>query len=286
MAKGDKLSFVSSKTEQEAKAVTSGGAIHFTNDTHRIFMDGEMYGGMTDEQKDMLLTQAQKDYLNGILQDQIINNYVVSVKSSASTVTPGTNITFTITTKYSGTAVKPDSISAKYNGNTVQLSNSSTGTYTYTTAANTGSCQLSVSTTYTAEGIAIDKSASATTNVRNLIKYCWASVDTLTAANMNTVCKNNNNQVGFETKTITTSAKGTYTWTNANTGYYFLLIPQTPAAVTTPTSLTGSNPQGVEGPLPVYFVKQSDNVTYDGVTYTIFRIKDEQVASTHTITFN
>lgn len=286
MAKGDKLSFVASKTEQEAKAVTSGGAIHFTKDTNRIFMDGKMYGGMTDEQKAMLLTQSQKDYLNGILQDQIINNYVVSVKASSNTVTPGTSITFTITTKYSGTAVKPDSISAKYNGNTVQLSSSTTGTYTYTVSATTASCQLSVSSTYTAEGIAIDKSASATTNVRNLIKYCWASVDTLTATNMNTACKNNSNQVGFETKTITTTAKGTYTWTNANTGYYFLLIPQTPSAVTTPTSLTGSNPQGIEGPLPVYFVKQSANVTYDGVTYTIFRIKDEQVASTHTITFN
>ena len=45
------------------------------------------------------------------------------------------------------------------------------------------------------------------------------------------------------------------------------------------SSLVSSNPQGTEGPIPVFFEKQS----IPG--YTVFRISDAQAPSTHTIKF-
>lgn len=280
MAKGDKLSFVSSKTEIEAKNIKTGGAIHFTKDTHSIFMDGIEYGGLTD---------AQENYLNTKVREQVISNLTIEINSNK-LIYPKNDGTLEamVHIKYLNQYETPKTMTYTINNNTYDsiVENPSTGKYVIKIPENINSNDIniavSVEYSHETEGI-INKSAVYTIYIRPNVLHCWANVEFLDVNNIATVCKNNHNIIGFETNDVSLSAKGTYTWINKSEGYYYLLIP---SSVDIPSSLLKNPPQGIEGPLPVYFVRQLSDVTYKNILYRIFRIVDKQIASIHTIIFD
>ncbi|MCE8465890.1 hypothetical protein J8871_12345 [Bacteroides nordii] len=128
--------------------------------------------------------------------------------------------------------------------------------------------------TFTATGVynGISKNASASIHAYYLIRHGVSSSTSLTAAQIKALTG----------KDPQASAAGDYTWTFTANSYAYICIP---AGVTIPNSLNQSQPQGVEGPLPVLFTKLTA-VTVDGVVYDVFRIADAQGVSTHTVKFS
>ena len=123
----------------------------------------------------------------------------------------------------------------------------------------------------------ITKSASKDVYAYHKIRFGVNALAELTA-----VSSAQNAMAGFTTRGPQSSAGGTYDFTFTDNTYAYVMIP---TGVNVPTSLAGSEPQGVEGPLPVPFKKMNDFV-WNGVTYKQYRIASPQKASTHKVVFN
>lgn len=123
----------------------------------------------------------------------------------------------------------------------------------------------------------ITKSATKTVAAYHKIRFGVSALAELTA-----VSSAQDAMAGFTTRGPQSSAGGTYDFTFTDNTYAYVMIP---TGVNVPSSLAGSEPQGVEGPLPVPFKKMTDFV-WNGVTYKQYRIASPQKASTHKVVFN
>lgn len=123
----------------------------------------------------------------------------------------------------------------------------------------------------------ITKSATKTVAAYHKIRFGVSELTELTA-----VSSAQDAMAAFTTRGPQSSAGGTYDFTFTDNTYAYVMIP---TGVNVPNSLAGSEPQGVEGPLPVPFKKMNDFV-WNGVTYKQYRIASPQKASTHKVVFN
>lgn len=270
------VGFNQSSTEAQALGTSANAStIYFTTDTKAIVVNGNKYGGY--------LSKAQEDYLKEKIEEEIQSKFAVSLSANTNPQAVGSPITYTVNVKYDNTAVDPTSISATVNGSTVTPTKSSTGVYTITvncTTATDGQYAgldqaVVVNASYTKDGVACTSSASSTARFRAHVLYGVSTAETLTLPIPTAFSK---------VEKALTSA-GTYTWTNSDAeAYYYICIPN---GTTIAASLDQTKPQGVEGPLPVYFNKQSNTLKDTKVTYTVYRIADKQAkGSTHTIKFS
>ncbi|EJX07778.1 hypothetical protein EVA_04113 [gut metagenome] len=122
----------------------------------------------------------------------------------------------------------------------------------------------------------ITKTGSKTVAAYHKIRFGVSALAELT-----TTSTSQDAMAGFTTRGPQSGAGGTYDFTFTDNTYAYVMVP---TDVSLPNSLTGSEPQGVEGPLPVPFKKMNDFV-WNGVTYKQFRIASPQKASTHKIVF-
>lgn len=123
----------------------------------------------------------------------------------------------------------------------------------------------------------VTKTASKDVYAYHKIRFGVSELTELTA-----VSSAQDAMAAFTTRGPQSSAAGTYSFTFTDNTYAYVMIP---TGVNVPTSLAGSEPQGVEGPLPVPFKKMNDFV-WNGVTYKQYRIASPQKASTHKVVFN
>ena len=268
-ATGKTFEVYASKTEEEAKALaeTSPGAMCLTKDKKSIVFNGEVYSG--DK-----LTAWQKDYL--AKQEQAATEAKFSLQlavSPGATFVKGVSTEQTVTVKatFDGKAV--DLQSLKGTGVLADLADlskwtkSSTGVYTVKKP-------VSDASTFGIEGAynGIKKTGTKTVQAYYLIKYGVSTKGTLAAADIRTL----------GSRGPQASAAGSYDFSLTANSYAYVCIPD---GVSIPGSLNQSKPQGVEGPLPVFFTNQG-KVTDGSITYTVFRIADMQAASSHTIKFS
>lgn len=123
----------------------------------------------------------------------------------------------------------------------------------------------------------ITKTASKDVYAYHKIRFGVCALEELT-----TTSTSQDAMAAFQTRGPQSSAGGTYDFTFTDNTYAYIMIP---TGVSVPSSLAGSDPQGVEGPLPVPFKKMNDFV-WKGVTYKQYRIASAQKASTHKVVFN
>ena len=268
-AVGQTFEVYASKNEADALALASEnpGAMCFTPDKKSIVFNGEVYGGdkLTDWQKEYLAGQEQADKEARFSLAVALNPGATFVKGTS------TKVTVTVTAKYDNAA--KDLSALKGTGALADLTSLSqftkkgTGVYTAEKTITAGQT-FGVQGTYSG----ITKSASKTIQAYSLIKYGCSTKATLAAGDI----------AGLGSKGPQASAAGEYGFTFPANSYAYVCIPE---GVTIPGSLDGSQPQGAEGPLPVFFTKQG-TVASGGITYTVFRIADMQAASTHTIKFS
>lgn len=270
---GQTFEVYASKNEADAKALASSkpGAMCFATDTTHIVFNGKAYGGDA-------LTSWQKEYLKR--QEQAEKEAKLSVAVS---VEPSgfvekdvtTSFTATVTVKYDGKAADATALSGTgmlanfaltTSGGKTAFTKTGTGTYTAKVSGTSGG---TFGVSATSNGVT--KSASATVSAYYRTYYGVNGASSVDAAKIKAMSSR-----------IQASAAGEYTFTFTANTYAYVCIPD---GVKVPGSLSGSKPQGVEGPLPVYFTKQG-TVAVDGVNYTVFRIADMQAASTHTIKFS
>lgn len=198
-------------------------------------------------------------------------------------------LTVRVTTKFNGAAVDSNSSGGgtfTIGGKTAAFTKKSTGVYEcviYSGNPETSTPQkvyynggFTVKADCSPNGIT--KSATKTVAAYHKIRYGVSALTELTA-----VSSAQDAMAGFQTRGPQSSV-GTdpYTFTFPNNTYAYVMIP---TGVNVPKSLAGSEPQGVEGPLPVPFKKMNDFV-WNGVTYKQYRIASPQKASTHKVVFN
>lgn len=124
----------------------------------------------------------------------------------------------------------------------------------------------------------ITKTASKDVYAYHKIRFGVSELTELTA-----VSSAQDAMAGFQTRGPQSSVGADpYTFTFPNNTYAYVMIP---TGVNVPNSLAGSDPHGVEGPLPVPFMKMDDFV-WNGVTYKQYRIASAQQPSTHSVVFN
>lgn len=197
-------------------------------------------------------------------------------------------LTVRVTTKFNGAAVDSNSSGGgtfTIGGKTAAFTKKSTGVYEcviYSGNPETSTPQkvyynggFTVKADCSPNGIT--KSATKTVAAYHKIRYGVSALAELTA-----VSSAQDAMAAFTTRGPQSSAGGTYDFTFTDNTYAYVMIP---TGVNVPTSLAGSEPQGVEGPLPVPFKKMNDFVWND-VTYKQYRIASPQKASTHKVVFN
>lgn len=197
-------------------------------------------------------------------------------------------LTVRVTTKFNGAAVDSNSSGGgtfTIGGKSAAFTKKSTGVYEcviYSGNPETSTPQkvyyngaFKVVATCSPQGIT--KTASKDFYAYHKIRFGVTALAELTA-----VSSAQDAMAGFTTRGPQSSAGGTYDFTFTDNTYAYVMIP---TGVNVPTSLAGSEPQGVEGPLPVPFKKMNDFV-WNGVTYKQYRIASPQKASTHKVVFN
>lgn len=197
-------------------------------------------------------------------------------------------LTVRVTTKFNGAAVDSNSSGGgtfTIGGKSAAFTKKSTGVYEcviYSGNPETSTPQkvyyngaFKVVATCSPQGIT--KSASKDVYAYHKIRFGVSELTELTA-----VSSAQDAMAGFTTRGPQSSAGGTYDFTFTDNTYAYVMIP---TGVNVPNSLAGSEPQGVEGPLPVPFKKMNDFV-WNGVTYKQYRIASPQKASTHKVVFN
>ena len=253
----NQVKFSRNKTSAEALGSEDPDVIYFTSDKHEIVMGGDVYGGGLEKDK--------KDYLDKLYEDYQKSLFTVTVSSSKSIVNPGTEVTITVTVRNNGVNCPSDSgVSGNGFLGSRSFTESSVGVYKTTAQVS----QIGVNTSeITVSYNGIVKKVSVSVSCYNNIIYGWSTEETTTGSDLR----------GASSKGPQASCAGEYNFRNTEDGYYFLLIP---AGVSIASSLSGSKPQGTEGPIPVYFVRQ------EIPGYTVFRIEDKQAPSEHTIKFS
>lgn len=194
-------------------------------------------------------------------------------------------LTVRVTTKYNDTLEDSTSIpTIKIGAQAVRYTKKSKGVYECVIAKGTSPSTeeqayynggFTVTATCSPKGIT--KTASKTVYAYHKIRYGVSELEELTTTNTS-----QDAMAAFTTRGPQSSAGGTYDFTFTDNTYAYVMIP---TGVNVPTSLAGSEPQGVEGPLPVPFKKMNDFV-WNGVTYKQYRIASPQKASTHKVVFN
>lgn len=252
-----------------------------------LYFNGERLG----------MNELETDYLKRKLNEE--NAAKASVVIEVFNGTTGVNtldkdalpaqLTVRVTTKFNGAAVDSNSSGGgtfTIGGKSAAFTKKSTGVYEcviYSGNPETSTPQkvyynggFTVKADCSPNGIT--KSATKTVAAYHKIRYGVSALTELTA-----VSSAQDAMAGFQTRGPQSSV-GTdpYTFTFPNNTYAYVMIP---TGVNVPKSLAGSEPQGVEGPLPVPFKKMNDFV-WNGVTYKQYRIASPQKASTHKVVFN
>lgn len=252
-----------------------------------LYFNGERLG----------MNELETDYLQRKLNEE--NAAKSSVVIEVFNGTTGVNtldkdalpaqLTVRVTTKFNGAAVDSNSSGGgtfTIGGKSAAFTKNSTGVYEcviYSGNPETSTPQkvyyngaFKVVATCSPQGIT--KTASKDVYAYHKIRFGVSELTELTA-----VSSAQDAMAGFQTRGPQSSV-GTdpYTFTFPNNTYAYVMIP---TGVNVPTSLAGSEPQGVEGPLPVPFKKMNDFV-WNGVTYKQYRIASPQKASTHKVVFN
>ena len=198
-------------------------------------------------------------------------------------------LTVRVTTKFNGAAVDSNSSGGgtfTIGGKSAAFTKKSTGVYEcviYSGNPETSTPQkvyyngaFKVVATCSPQGIT--KSASKDVYAYHKIRFGVSELTELTA-----VSSAQDAMAGFQTRGPQSSVGADpYTFTFPNNTYAYVMIP---TGVNVPNSLAGSDPHGVEGPLPVPFMKMDDFV-WNGVTYKQYRIASAQQPSTHSVVFN
>lgn len=253
------VKFSRGKTEVEALRSEDGNVIYFTKDSHSIVMGGKLYGSSIESEK--------KEYLDKLYSDYIESLFTISSSVSSSTVNPGTEVTITVTVKNSGINCSSDSplvCTGFLNGST--FTEVSPGLYRLSVRIESVGIYTS---TITAEYSGIKKSCSVTISCYGNIIYGWSSSSSISSIS---------DIVDASSYGPASSSVGEFKFSNSGIGYYYFLIP---TGTKIASSLERSEPQGVEGPIPVYFTRQSDIPGY-----VVFRISDAQSPSEHNIKFS
>lgn len=193
-------------------------------------------------------------------------------------------LTVRVTTKYNDTLEDSTSLpTIKIGTQAVRYTKKSKGVYECVIAKGTSPSTeeqayynggFTVTATCSPKGIT--KTASKDVYAYHKIRYGVSALEELTTTSIS-----QDAMAGFQTRGPQSTAAGTYSFTFPNNTYAYVMIP---TGVNVPTSLAGSDPQGVEGPLPVPFKKMNDFV-WKGVTYKQYRIAGAQQPSTHTVVF-
>lgn len=257
-----------------------------------LYFNGERLG----------MNELETDYLKRKLNEE--NAAKASVVIEVLNGTSGVNtldkdalpaqLTVRVTTKFNGAAVDSNSSgggtftivdTSSKNEYSAKFTKKSTGVYEcviYSGAPESSTPEkvyyngaFKVVATCSPKGIT--KTASKDVYAYHKIRYGVSALTELTA-----VSSAQDAMAGFTTRGPQSSAGGTYDFTFTDNTYAYVMIP---TGVNVPTSLAGSEPQGVEGPLPVPFKKMTDFV-WNGVTYKQYRIASPQKASTHKVVFN
>lgn len=194
-------------------------------------------------------------------------------------------LTVRVTTKYNGEAEENTSLpTIKIGTQAVRYTKKSKGVYECVIAKGTSPSTeeqayynggFTVTATCSPKGIT--KTASKDVYAYHKIRYGVSALEELT-----TTSDSQDAMAGFQTRGPQSSAAGEYSFTFPNNTYAYVMIP---TGVNVPKSLAGSDPYGIEDPLPVPFKKMNDFV-WNGVKYKQYRIAGAQQPSTHTVVFN
>lgn len=248
-----------------------------------LYFNGERLG-MNEAEADYL--KKQVDAENAAKASVVIEvfNGLTPVNTLDKDALPA-QLTVRVTTKYNGKLEDSTSLpTIKIGTQAVRYTKKSTGVYECVIAKGTSPSTedqayynggFTVTATCSPKGIT--KTASKTVYAYHKIRYGVSALEELT-----TTSTSQDAMAGFQTRGPQSSAGGTYDFTFTDNTYAYVMIP---TGVNVPTSLAGSEPQGVEGPLPVPFKKMNDFV-WNGVTYKQYRIASPQKASTHKVVFN
>lgn len=251
-----------------------------------LYFNGERLG----------MNELETDYLKRKLNEE--NAAKASVVIEVFNGTTGVNtldkdalpaqLTVRVTTKFNGAAVDSNSSGGgtfTIGGKSAAFTKKSTGVYEcviYSGNPETSTPQkvyynggFTVTATCSPQGIT--KTASKDVYAYHKIRFGVSELTELTA-----VSSAQDAMAGFQTRGPQSSAAGEYSFTFPNNTYAYVMIP---TGVNVPKSLAGSDPQGVEGVIPVPFKKMNDFV-WNGVTYKQYRIAGAQQPSTHTVVFN
>lgn len=248
-----------------------------------LYFNGERLG-MNEAEADYLKKQvAAENEKKASVVIEVFNG-LTGVNTLDKDALPA-QLTVRVTTKYNGKLEDSTSLpTIKIGTQAVRYTKKSTGVYECVIAQGTSPSTedqayynggFTVTATCSPQGIT--KTASKTVYAYHKIRYGVSALEELTTTSIS-----QDAMAGFTTRGPQSSAGGTYDFTFTDNTYAYVMIP---TGVNVPTSLAGSEPQGVEGPLPVPFKKMNDFV-WNGVTYKQYRIASPQKASTHKVVFN
>lgn len=259
-----------------------------------LYFNGERLG-MNEAEADYLKKQVEAENEKKASVVIEVFNGLTGVNTLDKDALPE-QLTVRVTTKFNGAAVDSNSsgggtFTIVYNINNKPVEKSvaftKTGTGVYECVIHNGNPEtttaqnvyynggFTVKATCLLKGIT--KTATKTVAAYHKIRFGVSELTELTA-----VSSAQDAMAAFTTRGPQSSAGGTYDFTFTDNTYAYVMIP---TGVNVPTSLAGSEPQGVEGPLPVPFKKMNDFV-WNGVTYKQYRIASPQKASTHKVVFN
>lgn len=252
-----------------------------------LYFNGERLG-MNDLETDYLKRKlneenaAKASVVIEVLNGQMIVNAPLDKDSLPD------QLTVRVTTKFNGSPVDSQSSGGgtfTIGGKSAQFTRKSAGVYEHVVEKGEPSSSTPQKVYYNGEFTVkadcspngITKSATKTVAAYHKIRFGVSALEELT-----TTSTSQDAMAGFTTRGPQSSAAGTYVFTFPNNTYAYVMIP---TGVNVPTSLAGSEPQGIEGVIPVFFKKMNDFV-WNGVTYKQYRIAGAQQPSTHTVVFN
>lgn len=261
-----KVQFARNLNEEAALESEQKDTIYFSKDTHSIVMGGNVYGGISSECN---VTEEQAAYLKKLYDEMIEAKFTIKT-TGASNKLPGDTVTLYVDVKWEGAYVEAGTATVTTVGTEISWTESATqkGKFEATyeiPEAQTGSKTFNVTVKYG------DYTKTSTVSVTsyNKVSYGWAESDSISALS---------DIQDIATKSPSSSAAGTYEFTNTKVGYYYIAIP---SGTSVPTSLL--NGYGTENDVTqVLFVKLDNAIT----GYSVFRLADPQAAgATHKVKF-
>lgn len=251
-----KVRFSRNKTTREALSSEDRDTIYFTKDTRDIVMGGEIYG----------LENKKRDYIDNLYQEHLKDLFTISISVTKSVVNPGSLITFSVVLMNSGKFCSSDGeVSGTGFLKDINFTEISNGVYRATVLIDEiGDYRSTIKASYSG----IEKSESILISCRENIIWGWSELSRISGPSKLKDAK---------TFGPALESSGEYKFQNTKPGYYYFLIPN---GTILSSSLSGNSPQGLEGPIPVYFTKQV-SPEVDG--YSVFRISDAQAPSSHLI---